>query len=52
VKTLRAELLDRMLIWNETHLRHALRAYKRHCNLTCMDVVYGTHSADGATKPT
>ena len=25
VKTLRTELLDRTLIWNETHLRHALR---------------------------
>jgi transposase len=32
VKTLRAELLDRMLIWNETHLRHALREYERHYN--------------------
>jgi transposase InsO family protein len=33
VKTLRAELLDRMLIWNEAHLRHALREYERHYNL-------------------
>lgn len=33
VKTLRAELLDRTLIWNETHLRHALREYERHYNL-------------------
>ena len=32
VNTLRAELLDRTLIWNETHLRHALREYKRHYN--------------------
>jgi transposase InsO family protein len=32
VKTLRAELLDRTLIWNETHLRHALREYERHYN--------------------
>ncbi|MEV6823443.1 integrase core domain-containing protein [Amycolatopsis sp. NPDC051102] len=32
VKTLRAELLDRTLIWNETRLRHALRAYERHYN--------------------
>ncbi|HUR02866.1 MAG TPA: hypothetical protein VM347_10025 [Nonomuraea sp.] len=32
VKTLRAELLDRTLIWNQTHLRHALREYERHCN--------------------
>jgi hypothetical protein len=27
VKTLRTELLDRTLIWNETHLRHTLREY-------------------------
>lgn len=33
VKTLRVELLDRMLIWNEAHLRHALREYERHYNL-------------------
>jgi hypothetical protein len=33
VTTLRAELLDRTLIWNETHLRHALREYERHYNL-------------------
>jgi len=32
VKTLRTELLDRTLIWNETHLRHALREYERHYN--------------------
>lgn len=32
VKTLRAELLDRTLIWNETHLRHALLEYERHHN--------------------
>ncbi|RDI31795.1 integrase-like protein [Lentzea flaviverrucosa] len=32
VKTLRAELLDRTLIWNHIHLRHALREYERHCN--------------------
>ena len=30
VKTLRTELLDRTLIWNQTHLRHALREYERH----------------------
>jgi hypothetical protein len=28
VRTLRRELLDRTLIWNEQHLRHALRAYE------------------------
>jgi hypothetical protein len=32
VKT-RAELLDRTLIWNETHLRHAHREYERHHNM-------------------
>ncbi|HEX7305512.1 integrase core domain-containing protein [Lentzea sp.] len=32
-KTQRTELLDRTLIWNETHLRHALREYERHYNL-------------------
>jgi transposase InsO family protein len=33
VKTLRTELLNRTLIWNQTHLRHALREYERHYNL-------------------
>ena len=33
VKTLRAEMLDRTLIWNENHLRHALREYEQHYNL-------------------
>ncbi|GAA3814686.1 hypothetical protein GCM10022206_61450 [Streptomyces chiangmaiensis] len=32
VHTLRRELLDRTLIWNEHHLRHALREYERHYN--------------------
>jgi transposase InsO family protein len=32
VKTLRVELLDRALIWNETHLRPTLREYE-HYNL-------------------
>lgn len=32
VKTLRAELLDRTSIWNETHLRHALREFEWHYN--------------------
>jgi hypothetical protein len=32
VKKLRAELLDRTLIWRRTRLRHALREYQRHCN--------------------
>ncbi|QUQ67084.1 hypothetical protein JJ691_48160 [Kutzneria sp. CA-103260] len=29
-KTLRTELLDRTLIWNQAHLRHAVREYERH----------------------
>lgn len=32
VRTLRAELLDHTFIWNETHLRQALRAYEWHYN--------------------
>jgi hypothetical protein len=32
VKTLRTELLDRALIWNQNHLRHTLREYERHYN--------------------
>ncbi len=32
VKTFRSELLDRTLVWNETHLRHALREYEQHYN--------------------
>ncbi|MGW6480432.1 integrase core domain-containing protein [Streptomyces sp. NPDC055059] len=32
VRTLRLELLDRTLIWNEQHLRQALRAYELHYN--------------------
>ncbi|MEV6957495.1 integrase core domain-containing protein [Streptomyces sp. NPDC051183] len=32
VLSLRRELLDRTLIWNERHLRHALLAYERHYN--------------------
>ena len=45
VKTLRAELLDRMLIWNEAHLRHALREYERHYNL------HRTHRSLAAPAP-
>ena len=32
VRTLRAELLDRTLIWNAAHLRRVLRIYERHYN--------------------
>ncbi|MFG2500816.1 integrase core domain-containing protein [Streptomyces sp. NPDC048441] len=33
VQTCRHELLDRALIWNERHLRHALRQFELHYNL-------------------
>jgi hypothetical protein len=45
VKALRAELLDRTLIWNETHLRHALHEYERHYNL------HRTHRSLAAAPP-
>jgi transposase InsO family protein len=45
VKTLRAELLDRMLIWNGAHLRYALREYERHYNL------HRTHRSLAAAAP-
>jgi transposase InsO family protein len=32
VQTCRHELLDRTLIWNENHLRHALREFEAHHN--------------------
>ncbi|WP_312878371.1 integrase core domain-containing protein [Lentzea indica] len=45
VKTLRAELLDRTLIWYQTHLRRALREYERHYN------EHRTHRALAAAAP-
>ncbi|WP_242643211.1 transposase [Lentzea alba] len=45
VKTFRAELLDRTLIWNEAHLRHALREYERHYNQ------HRTHRSLAAAAP-
>jgi hypothetical protein len=45
VKTLRAELLDRTLIWNEAHLRRALQEYERHYN------VHRTHRSLNAAAP-
>lgn len=45
LKTLRAELLDRTLIWNETHLRRALGEYERHYNL------HRTHRSLTAAAP-
>lgn len=44
VKTLRAELLDRTLIWNETHLR-LLDEYERHYNR------HRTHRSLAAVAP-
>jgi putative transposase len=32
IRSLRRELLDRMLIWNQGHLLHALRQYEQHYN--------------------
>jgi transposase len=32
IQSCRHELLDRMLIWNQVHLLHALREYERHHN--------------------
>ncbi|RAS57882.1 integrase-like protein [Lentzea atacamensis] len=45
VKTLRAELLDRTLIWNQAHLRRALREYERHYN------EHRTHRSLAAAAP-
>jgi transposase InsO family protein len=45
VKTLRAELLDRTLVWNESHLRRALHEFERHYNL------HRTHRALAAAAP-
>jgi hypothetical protein len=32
IQSCRHELLDRMLIWNQAHLLHALRQYEQHYN--------------------
>lgn len=32
VQTCRRELLDRTLIWNQSHLLHALREFEQSCN--------------------
>lgn len=32
IQTCRHELLDRTLVWNENHLRHALREFETHHN--------------------
>ncbi|MDX8056195.1 integrase core domain-containing protein [Lentzea sp. BCCO 10_0798] len=44
-KTLRGELLDRTLIWNDAHLRHALQAYEQHYNQ------HRTHRSLAAAAP-
>ncbi|MET9226149.1 integrase core domain-containing protein [Lentzea sp. NPDC003310] len=44
-KTLRVELLDRTLIWNQAHLTHALREYERHYN------EHRTHRSLAAAAP-
>ena len=41
VGTCRREPLDRMLIWNQAHLLHALREFETHCT----DDIFGTHNA-------
>jgi transposase InsO family protein len=33
VQTCRREVLDRTLVWNEHHLRHALREFEQHYNV-------------------
>jgi len=45
MKTLRAELLDRTLLWNENHLRRALGEYERHYNR------HRTHRSLAAAAP-
>jgi hypothetical protein len=45
VKTLRTELLDRALIWNQTQPRRALREYERHYNQ------HRTHRSLAAAAP-
>ena len=45
MKTLRAELLNRTLIWNEAHLRYALGEYERHHNQ------HRTHRSLAAAAP-
>jgi transposase InsO family protein len=45
IKTLRAELLDRTLIWSKAHLSYALREYERHYNL------HRTHRSLAAAAP-
>jgi transposase InsO family protein len=45
VQTCRHELLDRTLIWNEHHLRHALREYEQFYN------THRAHQAMGQAAP-
>jgi transposase InsO family protein len=45
VRTLRRELLDRVLIWNQPHLLHALREYETHYN------AHRPHQSIGNARP-
>ncbi|GAA3482353.1 transposase [Streptomyces yanii] len=45
IGTLRREVLDHLLIWNETHARHVLDAYARHYNQ------HRPHQARGQLPP-
>ena len=45
VRTCRAELLDRTLIWNQTHLLHALREFEQFYNS------HRPHQAIGNASP-
>ena len=45
IQSCRRELLDRMLIWNQPHLLHALRQYERHYN------VYRPHRGIANARP-
>jgi transposase InsO family protein len=42
VQACRRELVDRTLIWNESHLLHALREFEQfYSGMSCMDEVFG-----------
>jgi transposase InsO family protein len=45
IQTCRRELLDRTLIWNERHLRHALHEFEQHYN------AHRPHQALNQTAP-
>jgi hypothetical protein len=45
IQSCRHELLDRMLIWNQPHLRYALRQHKQHDN------AHRPHSGITSSRP-